>query len=289
LKELNNASNIEDAIFQNKKSIFVISTRSQKKGENGLTESSTSSKDIQIERISRIAKAQDAEKELHLLKEYLRGNIMKMSKQDYKRCSRIADRFVIGADDVLYYVTTSALRKFDEDELKLKLVVPKTMIPAIFKSYHVSLEGGHQGIQRTYQKIRLKYYWKNMFADLERLIAACVDCQTAKGKPLNIAESPGNITPTRPMQVIAMDLLIPLPKSYKNNEALLVFIDLFTSFIIVIPLKSHTAKDIAKAYFESVYLRFGASEELRHDRDPRFISEIFVEFSRLMKVLQKAI
>jgi hypothetical protein len=264
-----------------------MATRSQTNKIDKLHEE-ISSVDAQSERINRIAKAQDSERELHSLKEYLRGNIVEMPKKEYKRCTRIADRFVLGADDVLYYVTLSTMRKADEDELKLKLVVPKTMIPAIFKAYHVSIEGGHQGIQRTYQKIRLKYYWKNMFADLERLIAACVDCQTAKGRPSNIAKSPGNITPTRPMQVIAMDLLIPLPKSYKNNEALLVFIDLFTSFIIVVPLRTHTAKDIAKAYFQHVYLRFGASEELRHDRDPRFMSEIFVEFSRLMKILQKA-
>ncbi|GMG18473.1 unnamed protein product [Phytophthora fragariaefolia] len=45
---------------------------------------------------------------------------------------------------------------------------------------------------------------------------------------------------------------------------------------------STTAQDVAEACEERVFRQFGASSKLRHDQDPRFMSEVFSRFRDLL-------
>jgi hypothetical protein len=54
------------------------------------------------------------------------------------------------------------------------------------------------------------------------------------------------------------------------------------------PMAKTTALDCAKAFDKCVFQRFGACEILRHDQDPRFMSQMFREYNRMMKQKQKA-
>ncbi|GMF28756.1 unnamed protein product [Phytophthora lilii] len=101
-------------------------------------------------------------------------------------------------------------------------------------------------------------------------------------------DSPGNIVATYPFQVIAMDHIPSLPASYKGNTELLVWVDLFTGFVIVKANASRNAQTVAEAYEETIFRRFGASEAIRHDREPGFMSDFFRAFNRLMGQRQRA-
>ncbi|KAE8978553.1 hypothetical protein PR002_g24691 [Phytophthora rubi] len=48
------------------------------------------------------------------------------------------------------------------------------------------------------------------------------------------------------------------------------------------------ALDVAKAFEEYVFRRFGAPSLIRHDRDPRFMSEVFQAFAALMQSRSRA-
>ena len=37
---------------------------------------------------------------------------------------------------------------------------------------------GHMGVQKTFNSIRQKYYWPNVFKELNDFVTACVVCQT---------------------------------------------------------------------------------------------------------------
>ncbi|GMF41563.1 unnamed protein product [Phytophthora fragariaefolia] len=58
-----------------------------------------------------------------------------------------------------------------------------------------------------------------------------------------------------------------VPVSYKGNTVLLVWIDLFSGFVIVRAKGSRTAQTVAEAYEEAVFRRIGASEPIRQDRE----------------------
>ncbi|GMF41751.1 unnamed protein product [Phytophthora fragariaefolia] len=121
-----------------------------------------------------------------------------------------------------------------------RLVVPETLHRDFLHHYHTSLEGGHQGIGRTYQR-----------------------------------PPPGNLQTTYPFQIVAMDHIPSLPKSFKGNTEPLIWVDLFTGYVIAKASASRTAQTIAENYEECVFRRFGASEAIRHDREPGFMARLF--------------
>ncbi|DBA03718.1 TPA: LOW QUALITY PROTEIN: hypothetical protein N0F65_004135 [Lagenidium giganteum] len=118
-------------------------------------------------------------------------------------------------------------------------------------------------------------------------IDACVDCNTGRGMPPSAGQSPGNVVPSRPFQIVAMDFAIPLPATHQGNQAFLLFTCLFSGFVILVPMNSTTAEEVASVYLDNVFRRYGAQESVRHDRDPRFMSSVFKKLNRMMKQRQR--
>ncbi|KAE9265493.1 hypothetical protein PR003_g32442, partial [Phytophthora rubi] len=78
------------------------------------------------------------------------------------------------------------------------------------------------------------------------------------------------------------------PKSHKGNTELLIWVDLFTGYVIAKASASRTAQTIAESYEECVSRRFGASEVIRHDREPGFMADFFRSFNKILGQRQRA-
>ena len=102
-----------------------------------------------------------------------------------------------------------------------------------------------------------------------------MDCETGKGGSTLQGKSPGNIKATYPFQGIAMNYIPFLHKSYKGNTVLLAWVDLFTGYVMANASASRTAQTVPEGYEEFVFRLFVVSEEIRHDREPGFMSEFF--------------
>ncbi|KAJ0391381.1 hypothetical protein P43SY_011260 [Pythium insidiosum] len=139
-----------------------------------------------------------------------------------------------------------------------------------------------------FDRLRREFYWHNMYRDVERYVKECVDCSTAKGRPGNPGPSPGNLMPEYPFQVISMDFVTPLPASRQGNTSLLLFQDSFTGFVLAKAMQDTSALAVAQAYDSTVFQGFGASSVVRHDRDPRFMSEVFAQFRMMIGAKQRA-
>ncbi|GMF12076.1 unnamed protein product [Phytophthora lilii] len=139
---------------------------------------------IQAERRSRIAKAQDEELRWSNLKLFLRGEVEKLGYKAARDALKIADKFVLPDDGVLQYVGASRREtRENQEETHLRLVVPTTMIQEVLQSCHDSLEGGHQGVVRTYQRVKQDYYWFGIYTDVEKHVKSCPDCSSIKSRP----------------------------------------------------------------------------------------------------------
>ena len=79
-----------------------------------------------------------------------------------------------------------------------------------------------------------------------------------------------------------MDHIPSLPRSYKGNTELLIWVDLFTGYVIAKASSSRAAQTVVEGYEECVFRRFGASEVIRHDRKSGFMSDFFRELSRMV-------
>ncbi|GMF20123.1 unnamed protein product [Phytophthora fragariaefolia] len=235
----------------------------------------------------RIVQAQNEEKWIADLKSYLQGNLADLTVEEAKACSKIADDYEVDADGLLVYCPTTAQSGGDRD-LIARLVVPETLHRDFLHHYHTSLEGGHQGIGRTYQRIRAHFHWRGLYRSVQRYVGECIDCEKGKGRPVIRGPSPGNLQATYPFQIVAMDHITSLPKSFKGNTELLIWVDLFTGYVIAKASASRTAQTIAENYEECVFRRFGASEAIRHDREPGFMADFFRAFNRIVGQGQRA-
>ncbi|GMF37366.1 unnamed protein product [Phytophthora lilii] len=162
------------------------------------------------------------------------------------------------------------------------------MIQEVLQSCHDSFEGGHQGVVRTYHRVKNAYYWLGMYADVERHVKSWSDCCSSKSKPQLRGYSPGNIMADYPFQIVSMDFVIPLPRSRRSNTALLLFQCSFTGFVMGKAMADTTALSVAQAFEECVYRRFGAPTLIRYGRDPRFMSEVFQAFAEMMQSRSRA-
>ncbi|POM62558.1 reverse transcriptase [Phytophthora palmivora] len=218
---------------------------------------------------------------------YLNGDRHDLTQQEANSYANLAADYDLDNHDLLFYCPSTRSTDADRDK-RVRLVIPGSLYQDILHHYHVSLEGGHQGIGRTYQRIRDHFHWRGLYKSVQRYVGECVDCETGKSKPRIQGESPGNLQETYPFRIIAMDHIPSLPRSHKGNAELLIFEDLFTGYVIAKARSSRTARTVAESYEECVSRRFEASKAIRHDREPGFMSDFFRAFNKLLGQRQRA-
>ncbi|POM70381.1 Reverse transcriptase, partial [Phytophthora palmivora] len=242
---------------------------------------------VQRMRCTRIRQAQEEEKWIADLKAYLNGDGKNLAPADAKSCAKIASDYEVDENDLLFFCPKTVQRDEDRDAV-IRLVVPESLQQDFLHHYHASLEGGHQGIGRTYLRIRAHFHWQGLYRSVQKYVGECTYCETGKGRPFVQGESPGNIQATYPFQVISMDHIPTLPRSFKGNTELLIWADLFIGYVVAKASSSREAQTIAENYEECVFRRFGASEVIRHDREPGFMADFFRAVNRMVKMKQSA-
>ncbi|OWZ13554.1 reverse transcriptase [Phytophthora megakarya] len=199
----------------------------------------------------------------------------------------MANQFVLDSQDDLFYVNRNTPERPRDAVDRLCLVISRDLQEDILHHCHVDFQGAHQGIIRTYERLPTEFYWIGMFKHTEQYVKECVDCVTAKGLSRNPGPTLGNLLATRPFQVVSMDFVILLLRSAWANTALLLFQCAFSGFIMSKAMASTEAQAVAEAYEECMFRRFGASEMIRHGRDPRFMDQVFKHFREMLGSRQR--
>lgn len=75
-----------------------------------------------------------------------------------------------------------------------------------------------------------------------------------------------------PWQIIALDLVSPLPRSTSGNEYLLVVCDWFTKYPLLCPLRKATSSAICRFFENKVFLVYGVPQYVICDNDRQFVS-----------------
>ena len=258
--------------------------------ENNIQVEATTRQKQQLVRLLRIGVQQDQVPWMIEMKNFLNGKEDNLTRADYKRISKKMDMFIVDSNNILYCVSVNNVRKCKPKNISLKLVIPDLLREEFIHAMHDERSSGHLGVTKTFNRLRRRFYWPGMYKDVEKYVASCLDCQTGKGKPRNRAKSKGNILATYPLEVVGMDILGPFTITERGNAYVIVFVCQFTGFVMTAAMKHKetTAVDCALKYEEAVYDRFGACKILRHDRDPRFMSEFFKNFNASIGQKQRA-
>eukprot|EP00731_Ephydatia_muelleri_P002325 Em0001g2325a len=127
--------------------------------------------------------------------------------------------------------------------------------PTALKANHDIISSGHQGVEKTLQRLKRTAYWIGMANDTELYCRSCIVCQRSK-LPMPTPVPMTNIPIGHPWQMLAVDVLqvpwaegIPMPNQTAEYIAG-ILIDLFSRFGIPGILHSDQG-----ANFESTMIR----------------------------------
>ena len=136
-------------------------------------------------------------------------------------------------------------------EMINQLVIPKSMINVILEVIHDSVCSGHLGRDKTWQKVKQRFYWPNSKDSVEKYVKECLSCQQIKIRPHCTAPLKP-IRPYAPLELITVDITGRLPTTSLNNKYIIVICDHFSKFTVCFPMKdqlANTVADILMNYF----------------------------------------
>ena len=148
---------------------------------------------------------------------------------------------------------------------------------------HDCLIGGHQGINRTINRIKLYTNWTGLEKDVKEYIKHCQIYQEQKGndikQPLRITDTQNN-----PWDKIYLDLVGPLSKTVQDNKYLLACQDNLCKYLIAVPITDQRANEVAKQLAEKIITIFGISNMIVTDQGTNFMSDVFKRICKLFKI-----
>ena len=86
------------------------------------------------------------------------------------------------------------------------------------------------------------------------------------------------------MQIVATDILGPLPISPNGNSYLLVASDYFTRWVEVYPIPNQEAVTVATKLTQEFFFRFSLPEQLHSDQGRQFESTLISEMCKLLQI-----
>ena len=111
----------------------------------------------------------------------------------------------------------------------IQLCIPRcSMRLNLIKEKHSGGLAGHFGINKTLSLLKEKYYWPQMYKDVQKFVKSCGVYQVAKGVSQNIGLYTLVTVPKKPWSDISMDFVLGLPKTVKGYDSIFVVVDRFS-------------------------------------------------------------
>lgn len=183
------------------------------------------------------------------------------------RDSKKEKRYIV-IDNILYYITDV------DDDPVCRLYVPKHLRLMVIKQYHD--ENGHMGVQKTFEGIRMKYFWPHLFKELYQYVNDCVTCQTRSlqkiRQPLQETE-----LPPYAMAKVSLDLSGPYPTTMSNNKYIVSFVCWYSCFPEAFAVPDKTADTISYLILNEIFPRYGSMLQIVTDNGSENVNQVMKE------------
>lgn len=167
-------------------------------------------------------------------------------------------------------------------------VAPRTIQPQILEALHDDATAGHLGFDKTYDRVRGRFFWPGLSNYVARYVASCTLCQLRKRS----TSPPAGLLqplpcPSTPFETVGIDLYGPLPCTVSGYRWIVTAVDHLTRYAETAPIRSGCASEVADFFLRSILLRHGAPRVLLSDRGRTFSSSIVQEVLRTSNTVHK--
>ena len=111
---------------------------------------------------------------------------------------------------------------------------------------------------------------------------SCSQCQSGSDYGHRQKTTGGNQSQC-PWDTLSIDIVGPLPADHRQ-EFLIVFLDCYSKYTILVPSSNHTANTMSKALLRHVIPYFGTPRRLLSDCGREFISDIWTKLLRSLRI-----
>ena len=113
---------------------------------------------------------------------------------------------------------------------------------------------------------------------------SCPQCQLGSNYG-HRQKTTGTIQSQGPWDTLSIDIVGPLPPDHRQ-EFLIVFVDCYSKYTILIPSSNHTANTVSEALMHHVIPYFCAPRRLLSDRGREFISDVWTKLLHSLGIQQ---
>ena len=178
-------------------------------------------------------------------------------------------------DGLVYFISNV------DDDPRLRLFIPKHIRSFVVTQYHD--QNGHMGVQKTFDSIRAKYYWPNLFKELHKYVSECTVCQTRSLQKISQPLQETDIPPY-PMAKLSLDLSGPYPTTLSGNKYIIAFVDWFSGWPEAFAVPDKTADTVAQLIIEEIYPRHGCALQIVSDNGAENVNRTVKETLARLKI-----
>jgi hypothetical protein len=172
-----------------------------------------------------------------------------------------------------------------------QVVVPnsKEIKMSILHEMHDSVSAGHPGAARMLELVTRKFWWPAIALDVVDYVRTCPSCQRNKstnqkpgGKlmPLDI--------PDRRWGSVSTDLIVFLPMTANDFDAIAVFVDRLSKMVHFVPCRSDiSAEEFADLFVDNVVKLHGIPNDIISDRGTQYTSAFWRQVCVRMGIAQR--
>ena len=151
------------------------------------------------------------------------------------------------------------------------IVIPDSLEKSIIQWCHKDPLSGHLKFDKTYARIKDRYWFPGMHLKVYKYCTACRTC-LLKDVPPQPKPALQTIYAEGPLSMVHADVTKGSGKTTRGHTHILTVIDRFTGYIKTYPLKGMTARTIADELFDYVCM-FGVPVTFKLDNGSEFLKE----------------
>ena len=143
------------------------------------------------------------------------------------------------------------------------------------------------GEEKTRNRLKERFYWPGHWTDVQNWCRTCSTCATRKTAAPKKKAPLNPVQVGYPMQMIAVDIMGPLPETPSGNSYILVAGDYFTRWMEAYAIPNQEAITVAQKLVDELFCRFSPPEQLHSDQGRQFESTQSLTHTKELHITHK--